>query len=110
MVQKKERRIFCENRKENWKVRLVKCATEPARLFWIFKETTRSEIELNFLTAWTISMENCKRVYHFLGYQILPQMLLIFAQWHSYGLSKLKNQAKMITKLWKIITKSSGKN
>ena len=35
---------------------------------------------------------------------------LIFAQGISYGLSKSKKQGKIITKLWKIITKSLGKN
>ena len=35
---------------------------------------------------------------------------LIFAYGLSYGLSKSKKRGKIITKLWKIITKSQGKN
>ena len=34
---------------------------------------------------------------------------LIFAYGLSYGLSKSKKRGKIVTKLWKIITKSPGK-
>ena len=40
----------------------------------------------------------------------LASDFLIFVQGLSYGLSKLKKRGKIITKLWKIITKSLGKN
>ena len=67
------------------------------------------EIEFNFLTAWTISMKFGTLVQHAPGYKRLPQ-ILIFALGLSYGLSKSKKRGKIITKLWKIITKSQGKN
>ena len=44
------------------------------------------------------------------GYKLLPQIFLIFAWGLSYGLSKSKKRGKIITKLWKIITKSLAKN
>ena len=68
------------------------------------------EIELNFLTAWTIFIKFGTLVQHAPGYKRLPSYFLIFAWGLSYGLSKLKKRGKIITKLWKIITKSPGKN
>ena len=68
------------------------------------------EIEFNFLTAWTISMKFGTLVHYAPGYKTLPQIFLIFAWGLSYGLSKSKKGGKIVTKLWKIITKSPGKN
>ena len=48
-------------------------------------------------------------VHHLHGYQIVASDFLIFALGLSYALSKLKERGKIITKLWKIITKSQGK-
>ena len=67
------------------------------------------EIEFNFLTAWTISMKFGTLVQHAPGYKTLASDVLIFAWGLSYGISKSKKGGKIVTKLWKIITKSLGK-
>ena len=41
---------------------------------------------------------------------IVALIFLIFVQELSYGLSKSEKWGKIVTKLWKIITKSWGKN
>ena len=48
-------------------------------------------------------------VHHVHGYKTLPQIFFIFSWRLSYGLSKLKKRGKIITKLWKIITKCLAK-
>ena len=86
----------------------MKCATEVARLCRVSiqsctqnrlspKVQSRSaEIEFNFFITWTIFMKLGTLVHHVHGYKTLPQ---IFALGLSYGLSKSKNQGKIITKL-----------
>ena len=49
-------------------------------------------------------------LHHVHGNKTFASDILIFARGLSYGLSKSKKQGKIITKLWKIITKSLGKN
>ena len=68
------------------------------------------EIEFNFFTAWTIFMKLGTLVHHVNGYKSVASEFLIFAYGLSYGLSKSKIRGKIVTKLWKIITKSQGKN
>ena len=48
-------------------------------------------------------------VQHALGYKNYLRFL-ICAKGLSYGFSKSNKRGKIITKLWKIITKSQGKN
>ena len=69
-----------------------------------------SEIEFTFLTAWTTSMKFGTLVQQAPGYKTVASDVLIFAQWLSYGLSKSKKRDKVVPQLWKIITKSPGKN
>ena len=66
--------------------------------------------ELNFFIAWTIFMKLGTLVHHVHGYKKVASDFLIFVQGLSYGLPKSKKRGKIITKLWKIITKSPGKN
>ena len=77
----------------------------PLRKFSRFRE-----IEFNFFTAWTISMKFGTLVQHAPGYKTVASDFLIFAWGLSYGLSKSIKRGKIVTKLWKIITKSLGKN
>ena len=66
------------------------------------------EIEFNFFTAWNLyetwhTCSSCSQLQNF------AWNFLIFVWGLSYGLSKSKKRGKIITKLWKIITKSLAK-
>ena len=55
------------------------------------------EIEFNFFSAWTIFMKLGALVHDVHGYKNVPQIFLMFAKGHSYGLSKSKKRGKIMT-------------
>ena len=68
------------------------------------------EMEFNLFPAWTIFMKLGTLVHHVHGYKTFASDFLIFVWGLNYGLSKSKKRGKIINTLWKIITKSLGKN
>ena len=88
-----------------YKVSIQSC-TQNGRL----RKFNRSrEIEFNFLPL-GLSLWNLAHLFSMLLATKRCLRFLIFSQGLSYGLSKSKKRGKIITKLWKIITKSLGKN
>ena len=110
--------------KISWKIQRKSWSNVPPKLLayirFLYKVVHRighlrkfnraREIEFNFFTAWTIFIKLGTLVHHVNGYKSVASDFLIFAYGLSYGLSKSKIRGKIVTKLWKIITKSLGKN
>ena len=68
------------------------------------------ETEFNVFTAWTIFMKLGTFAHHGHGYKKVAWEFRIFVLGLGYGLSNSKKRGKIITELWKIITKSPDKN
>ena len=84
-IQKVERHFLWKFHKKNSKEKLVKCATEVARLHRVSYKVVHKigrlrkfnharEIEFNFFTAWTIFMKLGTLIHHVHGYKMLPQI------------------------------------
>ena len=85
MVQKKKRGILCENCIKNSKEKFVKLPPKllacigflykVVQKIGLLRKFNRSrEIELNFLTAWTVSMKFGTLVQHAPDYKTWPQI------------------------------------
>ena len=93
----------------NSKEKLVKCATEVARLHKVSiqsctqnsrlrKFNRAREIEFNFL-SFGLSLRNLAHLFIMFMATKRCLRLLIFAEGRSYGLSKSRKRGKIITKL-----------
>ena len=120
-IEEVERHLLWKFQKKNSKEDLVKCATEVARFHKVSiqsctqigrlrKFNRAREIEFNFFYLLDYLYETWHTCLSCSWRQNFASDFLIFAWGLCYGLSKSKNRGKIITKLWKIITKSLGKN
>ena len=120
MVKEKKRGIFCGNFMKNSEEKLVKCATKVARLHKVsIQSCTQNRpspkvqscsgdfYRLDYLYETWHTCSPCSRLQNGARarqiFQFLPRDLNMVFQ------SRKKKRCKIITKLWKIMTKSLGK-